>query len=630
MHNGWAAGGSPGIQTPSSLPVGATPNWEVPCLWVGCTLGLALVAISFRLSMDDPETQTRYHVFWAGMLTAFLPALVVTLSDRPGSRIRRLSLLVVAVTLTTPSLLLRLDGPLYHDEFPHWREVQAILETGRAFQPVSIVPVLADFPGLHALAAVFVLVSGAGGWLVCVVVLVIAHLLTLLGVFVLGERLSGSERVGGVTAVVYALNPSYLYFDSQFAYESLAICFFVWALVFLADIAGPSPWRPALAAVMVALATVATHHLSTLALLAMMLLLTLARTIAWRRGQSRSVAAATAVVTLATATAALFWVLVVARGTLTYLAPYPKSAVEQLYSIANGSGRSRTLYAGTTVPSYEQVAAFAAPVLVGAAAVLAWWDAWRCRALTATATALNVFGMLYFVSIPLILTSAGAEGARRTWAFSFIGLAVLTAPWLAGVVDRLGSPVGRLSSWAGVLAATVVVLIGNVSAGLNPHYRFPGPATYGVETRTTTAESIALARWLRNTAGPNARVVSDRLTGLALTSVGAADLAVGSAGFPVWQLYIGRSAPPAALVQQLRTSRYQYLVIDRRLATSLIEVSYFNISEPDWKSRPPFTAADLNKFDTFPWTPKVYGSTHFAVYQFDFSALPPELKEGGT
>jgi hypothetical protein len=165
---------------------------------------------------------------------------------------------------------------------------------------------------------------------------------------------------------------------------------------------------------------------------------------------------------------------------------------------------------------------------------------------------------------------------------------------------------------------------------LNVNYRFPGPVTYGVETRSATAETIALARWLRATAGTGARVVTDRITGLSLGSTGAARLAVSSTGFPIWDLYTSDGLPPAFLIGELRSSGYQYLVIDKRLAVYPIQGSYFDGGEPQWTRLPAFTPAQLSKFDSWSWTPKVYESQNYAVYQFDFSRLPASLAGPGT
>lgn len=625
--SGHAAGIQHGDGPTPATHLGRHP---LPWLWLALVAGLTIVTASFRISVARPTAQTPFHVFWLGTLLAIVPAVLVCVAPATQRRVRLQALLIVGVVLSAPAILLRLNGPVYHDEFPHLREVQAILDTGHLFQPVSTVPIASSFPGLHSLSASLALVSGSGAWAAGIVAVLTAHLLTLLGVYVLSERLSGSERVGAIAAIIYGLNPSYMFFDTQFSYESLGVCLFVWAVVLAVAIGPDNAWRQATIATIVAAACVTTHHLTTLALLALLILLAVTRTVAWATGGSARVALATGALVAITIGLDALWILVVAPRTISYLTPYPRAAVQQLVNIATTSGSSRSLYAGTTVPIYEQVMAWATPLLVAMAAAGSWWHARTRKTLTASTLALYAFGMAYFLSVPLVLTASGAEGARRSWAFSYLGLAVLIAPWLARTLDHPMARRGRLLTATAFASALVVVLVGNVSAGLNAAYRFPGPVTYGVETRSTTAETLALANWLLRTQGPGAMVVTDRITGLALTSPGAAHLAIASADFPIYQLYTSPGQPPRKLIGQLRSAGYQYLVIDKRLAMVATQVPYFSGSEPDWPSRPPFTTAELSKFDGWGWTPKVYESTHYAVYRFDFSQLPTVSKTGSS
>ena len=53
----------------------------------------------------------------------------------------------------------------------------------------------------------------------------------MVALFLFLERAAGSARAAGIAIAVYACNPSFLYFDSQFGYESLALA-----------IAGPTYW----------------------------------------------------------------------------------------------------------------------------------------------------------------------------------------------------------------------------------------------------------------------------------------------------------------------------------------------------------------------------------------------------
>ena len=65
-----------------------------------------------------------------------------------------------------------------------------------------------------------------------------------------------------------------------------------------------------------------------------------------------------------------------------------------------------------------------------------------------------------------------------------------------------------------------MLLVGNTAAGMNPSYRFPGPAAYGSDTRSITPEVRGRREWLRATQGRDLRIVADRYSGLVFGSFG--------------------------------------------------------------------------------------------------------------
>src|SRR5262249_49670119 len=87
--------------------------------------------------------------------------------------------------------------------------------------------------GLHGLTAMLSTLSGLTTFQLAIVLLVALHVVALIGVFALGEAITRSAQTASMAALVYSLNPGFLYFDAQYAYESLAIVFFIWAAVAL-------------------------------------------------------------------------------------------------------------------------------------------------------------------------------------------------------------------------------------------------------------------------------------------------------------------------------------------------------------------------------------------------------------
>jgi hypothetical protein len=272
-----------------------------------------------------------------------------------------------------------------------------------------------------------------------------------------------------------------------------------------------------------------------------------------------------------------------------------------------------------------------------AAATHRWWrrptggPVDRCAALS-----LLLLGSLYFPASLLILTPSGAEGARRSWAFSYLGIALVVAPVIGAALDKARQSVGRrgtVVAGAGLLAVTTVLLVGNVAAGMNPSYRFPGPPVYGSDTRAASPEMMAAAAWLNRTEGRHLRIVADRYSGLIFGSYGEQDPVTGSGAFPTYDLYLAQPGRPVPrqLLSQLESWRFGYLVVDRRMALEVPDINiYFETNEPiPHDDRPAFTLAQLTKFDSLPWTIKIYDSGNIAIYRFDFGALGASAR-GGT
>jgi hypothetical protein len=611
------------------LTSGKLPGTVV--LAVAGAAGTTLIVTSYRLA--EWQQGSPFPFFWLGVLLFALPAIAVA-GRRDLSPSARLGVLVAYAAFTyLPKLLRNPDGPLYHDEFAHWRQSQDILTDGRLFEANPIIRVIGDFPGLHATVAAIAALTGLSVWQAALTLLVLAHVLVVLGVAVLAADLWGDPRVAAVAAVIYSLNSSFLFFDTQFGYESLAVPLLIWTLVTLlrALRATAMPVRLGWSTLTVLLAgaTIATHHLTALWLIGIMLLVSTVLTV-----RSWHAAATVTAWTLTGATAALVaaWLIWVSPRTAGYLDPYFGQALDQAAGMAgrHGSG-SRQLFSQSIAPWWERAAAFVAPPIALAGMAFAAYRLRRSRGGDlvdrSARLSLLLLGALYFPAALLILTPSGAEGARRSWAFSYLGIALVVAPAIGFLLDRFRRVAGPL------LALAVVLLVGNVAAGMNPSYRFPGPPAFGSDTRAASPEMLAAAGWLRRTQGRDLRIVADRYSGLIFGSYGDQDPVTGSATFPTYNLYLAPPGRPIAgpLLSQLQSWRFGYLVVDRRMAREVPDIDiYFETNEPiPHDDRPAFTLAQLTKFDTLPWTIKIYDSTDVAIYRFDFGALRASAS-GGT
>jgi hypothetical protein len=611
----------------------ARPRALWPLLWLSATAGAVLLAVSYSMAATRGADQGHYAVFWAGMLVFTVPTVAVAGSRRVSDRLRLGWLAAYALFTYLPKLLRNPGGPLYHDEIAHWRQTVGIATTGHLFEPNATIGIISRFPGLHIVVATISGSTGLSVWQSALLVLVLAHVLTVLGAAVLGESLFGSVRAGMVVALIYSLNSSFLYFDTQFAYESLAIPLFVWCLAALAKAHNTTERGERLGwtvtAAVIGGMTVTVHHLTALILVLVLVVVTAVTAFMARRGRVPwHTVWDTLAVLVVTGGIAGAWIVLVAPQTISYLSPYLGGGLSQLFHLFAGSGGGRTLFSASTEPGYERVFAFAAPVIIGLLALKVvvpqlrrakreHWSAMRLG--------LGGFGLVYFPSVLFILIQSGAEGARRSWAFTYLGLAVLLAPAVLAIWDRVRWPdLGRtITSYVAAFALWATMLVGNVAAGLDESYRFPGPFIFGSDTRSLTPELLAAASWFDQHVGSGVRIVTDRYSGLGFVLDADSWTASPSAGFPAYDLFFSDKPPSAALVEELASSDYRYLIVDKRVATEIPAIgSYFEPDEPfAGASAHPIPAGNIDRYQTTPWTTKVFESDHYVIYRFDFNAI---------
>jgi hypothetical protein len=585
-----------------------------------------VIALAYQLAARGQSGAGVFALFWAGVAVACVPA-VHALVMRDASEGRRLGLLLGVGLLTfLPKFLRNPSGPLFHDELAHWREIQDATAAHHLGQVNSIVPIIQHFPGLHAAVIALRGLTGASTFAAGEVLLLGLHVSAMVGVYVLVKSLLKDQRLAAIGAIVYALNPGFMFFDVQLAYESLGIVLAIWALAFAVNVEHADArvsWGAAAAACLVGSACAVTHHLSSYFLVLMLLALAVATSIGRRSAPGpRHVLVAAWTVPLVVGSVALAWAVPNFSQIWHYISPYIAQAWQQLVGHSGGGGAHHSPFSGSSLPVWERGLGYAAP-LVALIAV-----AYGLRAITAGrrwSPRLMVFSALaclYFVSLPLILVTAGNEGARRSWSFTYLGIAAI-APL---ALERLFA--GRSSSSARRRLAVLValaggaLLIGNVATSVNEEYRFPGLYVYGSDSRSLTPELLGLSSWFQTHLGVRNRVLADRSTSLAVGTLGGQIVDSPSPGFPVWELYLS-DHPSEVLMREIAVSGWRLLVVDARQAQSLPRIGFYvDPKEPGANDHhAPPAASLLDRYETVVWAAPVARTPNYTVYRLDAPVL---------
>ena len=599
--------------------------------WIAFPVAAAFVSASYAWAASHTDGTFQFTLFWVGMLIAVVPS-AFRLALRSPSRVERHCLVAaIALFFFLPKVLRHVGGPIYADEIAHWRQSSVAVSTGDLTPKNPFISVANSFPSLHAVTVALHSATGLTVYAAGVVLVSAFLVLNVVGVFTLAETLTHSARAASLAALVYSLNSSFMFFDTQYAYESMALPLFIWVVVAMArSQRSAARRRESLGWLGVALVTAAgltvTHHLTSYVLALLLVLASVVSVLLRRAGRIGLLPArGLYLLTAAFLEMVAIWTFFFAQDVYGYLAPHLSGGVEQLSSLISHQGSGgRQLFQKSTSPRYEHVFAFVAPGVAAAVAVLGLPTLRRRVFRSALLLAVVLLGFLYFPSVPFILTPAGAEAARRSWAFAYVGLAIVIALSFEGLLRRARRRGEPAWSGAGAIAGVVfVLLLGNVAAGLSVEYRFPGPYVFGSDARSVGAEQLDATARFTAAHGQNIRIIANRSDGLAFGLLGFNEPERAYSGYPLWQFYFDPQRPDPSLFATLRYRDVQFLIVDKRTPLELPRTGVLmNRSEPlaNRRTTPPPRAA-IDKYDITPWTARVYESTNIEVNRFVYGGL---------
>lgn len=543
-----------------------TPQLRVAVSSLVTAFGMLLISASYTTSRS--AWSWAEPIFWLGFVLMISPALIHLTSSLPGRGERQAILIVLALGLYAVKVFYSPTFFSFGDELQHLRSTQDLLATGRLFEPNPILPVSPSFPGFESVISAVVSLTGLSIFQAGVIVVGMAKVLAVLALFALYELLGGSSRIASVGVLLYASNPHFAFFDSQFAYESLGIPLAAFALVAIARrsmLPGRGHWTLLPIGLLGIFAVVITHHVSSYVLLLVLATWSIVSILdtSWERETGRLIA-----ITLFTLAAIVGWTWFVAFGTLDYLVSPLRSGIENLANLISGESAARSLFHSVPpAPLWTRVASIASVVLILLALPFGLRRIWRAGGMSALAVTLALLASIYPFVQALRFSSATLTLATRAAAYVFLGVgfvAALAAPsvWAAPRRLHMGQ---RL-----MVLVLAVIFIGTMASNLSA-WKLPGGYQANLYTHAIGLEGLALADWARNRLGPDNRFGADDPNTLLLGSYGR-QRPITQQRDGVWladQLFLASSFGQyeQALIKRVAV---RYLVVDGRTRTRLV------------------------------------------------------------
>jgi hypothetical protein len=573
----------------------------VPSLALFLALMLVVQALATVAARDgNGWAETAY---WFSAAAMILVVAAAQLSSKPTSRQRLGMAIALGLALYGVKLLANPTGFTYFDELSHVRTAIDIANSGHLLHENPLLPISPYFPGLEIVTVSLSKLTGLSLFASGLAAIGVSHLILMSALYALFLEASDSPRIAGVATVIYAANPSFLYFDAGFSYESFALPLCVAALVLTLRWMRTRPGRRALALLaciaLIIAGLIPTHHLTGYLFVALAVALCACALVSWRfwGGSGRPPWPVAAIA----AGAALVWVLGVATPTYDYLEPILRPAVEGVANVATGNEEAHKAFSAAPTPEAQaaiwlRVTAFASIALILASLPFGLALAWRRRANPA-ALLLGLTACVYVLTLILRVAGSGVESANRSSGFVFLGVGFVLALLLVHVVDNralpelrfkrlrlaIRLPQGEFAQTGAVvatLAMVVVLFVGGVTVFWPPYSRLPGPYLAGTDLRAVSQQGIAAARWIRQYRGAGHNVLTDRTNSQVAGAYGELDPATGSASGISIALPFTADELGEEGMKVLRGKKIDFLISDERLSDSVpIRGWYFSSSE---------------------------------------------------
>ena len=608
-----------------ALKVQNKPLGWLALLTVINSLGVFLAAYACVLSIHTNSDQEIY--LWLGLSLIFAPSFLRLLMPIV-SRVERIGILcsVGFSVYIIPEIL----SPLHFffvDEYMHLRTVGDIIRTNHLFNPNSMLPISPLYPGLEIMTNALGSMSGLDPFTSGLIVTGMARIIVMLALYLLFEQVTKSARTASIATMLYTTNAGFFMFDSLFVYEALGLAIGIFMLFVLYRSGTVATGKGSfLLVACIALGTLtATHHVSDLFFVGILILWTLIQKIVRQPLLKSPITGVTLVGLLLTFT----WIFVIAKPVIGYLSAPVVGTLAQVQGVLLGANHARHLFVdytgGHPTPLGYQLIMLTSIGLVTLSIPFAFLCLWHRYRYKSFPFMLALVSLLYPCTQAMRVASESADIADRASPFIFVAVSFALAILIVQMwpVQRL-KPMHMLVI---TLIASLVFLGGGI-VGSGPSWRLmPGSYLVGADARSIDRESVQAALWFPEYLGLDNRIYTNSTNALLMNSFGNQhSVSIPADGVDISPVFY---APQYHSWETsiLQRGRVAYLAVDMRMSIMLPAKGYYfeGEEEPDINVTTPISRQALTKFDSVSHMNRIFDSGNIVIY--DIGELIDASKE---
>jgi hypothetical protein len=597
----------------TASPVGpesrATPRLAAVA-WLAAGAGVAVDGLAVTLAWRGSSVGV--PLFWLAVIGPFLVFITILVRCWPSRATRRLTVVLLGLY---PAVIYRMSSPLVlggYDEHLHERTLSDLLSGSGLLAPNPLLAVSPRYPGLELFTGVLIRLTGLPLMAGMSLTVFICRVLLVLAIYQGALDVTRSYRRASLVVIFYAACPQFYAFDSQFAYETLALTLAVGGLVMLNralldDFPGARRPLVILAAISLVAAAVSHHATSWM---------TLGFLIGWTVTAPRRKRRTLAFVTAVVAIGVINWTALAVGQLWPYMEPIFTAIADQLLT-AFGQVHLFKDTAGSVDPVWQRTVTVIYALLAASAALSSGWMVLR-RSFRNQHRTLAFIGLLsaaYPLTLAAHFEATTASFGDRASTFMALPVALSCSLAVRNPLDALKLRKDRARLYVIALAgAATLAYFGGVLLGSGPSWGYlPGKYLVSADIRSQDPETLAAVRWAAAHLPPGSRIVADRVPANLLASQARMwPVYRPSDGLDPAAIYFSKTWQPN-LDKIIKGLDIQYLYVDDRLATSLPHQGYYIFAYETAKPTR-ISLAAMTKFKNVPGLTVAYHHGPVSIY----------------